>query len=382
MLSQLGCVDVLGMPNCALYRIPTARYSRVFAVARVHTRHVRTHRFRLAYLREGMENMRASPLEYVSMGPLYHHASPVLLARLASIRFHHPPIPTSLRLPLPPLYTGYNAIQPYITRRPSLSFSLRVCSLPLDRRSCVACVCVDTARGGENENSSRVRMLASGIQLERAIGPNGMKFLCGQTQERSRASFFSLAQPELPPIRTIFVQPESRVIEMASLFLRAYPERNEISLGECSFCSISHVERIDGISFFSGAGSSSFDLISNREGSEPPPPLTSFPGFTPEIFSIQLFPLCFLLSLSLTLFTVPPDILSSGTSEGEVSVLEGENATLSCKATGRPAPRVLWRREKSGSILMRGLHDPLIPGKILHFYLESSTLASVVPGDK
>lgn len=290
--------------------------------------------------------------------------------------------PTSLRLPPSPLCTGYNATQPYITRRPSLSFSLRVCSLPLDRRSCVACVCVDTARGGENENSSRVRMLASGIQLERAIGPNGMKFLCGQTQERSRASFFSLAQPELPPIRTIFVQPESRVIEMASLFLRAYPERNEISLGECSFCSISHVERIDGISFFSGAGSSSFDLISNREGSEPPPPLTSFPGFTPEIFSIQLFPLCFLLSLSLTLFTVPPDILSSGTSEGEVSVLEGENATLSCKATGRPAPRVLWRREKSGSILMRGLHDPLIPGKILHFYLESSTLASVVPGDK
>ncbi|KAK9300003.1 hypothetical protein QLX08_007205 [Tetragonisca angustula] len=58
---------------------------------------------------------------------------------------------------------------------------------------------------------------------------------------------------------------------------------------------------------------------------------------------------------------VPPDILSTGTSEGEVSVLEGENATLSCKASGRPSPRVLWRREKSGSILMRGLHDPLIP---------------------
>ncbi|XP_053973282.1 lachesin-like [Hylaeus anthracinus] len=58
---------------------------------------------------------------------------------------------------------------------------------------------------------------------------------------------------------------------------------------------------------------------------------------------------------------VPPDILSSGTSEGEVSVLEGENATLSCNASGRPPPRVLWRREKSGSILMRGLHDPLIP---------------------
>ncbi|KOC59299.1 Lachesin [Habropoda laboriosa] len=58
---------------------------------------------------------------------------------------------------------------------------------------------------------------------------------------------------------------------------------------------------------------------------------------------------------------VPPDILSTGTSEGEVSVLEGENATLSCNASGRPSPRVLWRREKSGFILMRGLHDPLIP---------------------
>ncbi|XP_046831384.1 lachesin-like isoform X2 [Vespa crabro] len=57
---------------------------------------------------------------------------------------------------------------------------------------------------------------------------------------------------------------------------------------------------------------------------------------------------------------VPPDILSSGTSEGEVSVLEGENATLSCKASGRPAPRVLWKREKSDFILMRGLHETLI----------------------
>jgi len=62
---------------------------------------------------------------------------------------------------------------------------------------------------------------------------------------------------------------------------------------------------------------------------------------------------------------VPPDILSSGTSDGEVSVLEGENATLSCKASGRPPPRVFWRREKSDSILMRGVHDPLIQGKVI-----------------
>ncbi|KAF7379583.1 hypothetical protein HZH66_014954 [Vespula vulgaris] len=62
---------------------------------------------------------------------------------------------------------------------------------------------------------------------------------------------------------------------------------------------------------------------------------------------------------------VPPDILSSGTSEGEVSVLEGENATLSCKASGRPAPRVLWKREKSDFILMRGLHEALVQGQLM-----------------
>lgn len=42
MLSQLGCVDVLGMPNCALYRIPTARYSWVFAVGRRDVTYART----------------------------------------------------------------------------------------------------------------------------------------------------------------------------------------------------------------------------------------------------------------------------------------------------------------------------------------------------
>ncbi|XP_015603649.1 lachesin [Cephus cinctus] len=56
---------------------------------------------------------------------------------------------------------------------------------------------------------------------------------------------------------------------------------------------------------------------------------------------------------------VAPDILTSGTSEGEVSVLEGENATLSCKASGRPQPLVLWRREKNKFILVRGLHEQL-----------------------
>jgi len=68
---------------------------------------------------------------------------------------------------------------------------------------------------------------------------------------------------------------------------------------------------------------------------------------------------------------VPPDILNSGTSDGEVSVLEGENATLSCKASGRPPPRVFWRREKSDFILVRGVHDPLIQGEISPWDLET-----------
>lgn len=43
MLSQLGCVDVLGMPNCSLCRIPMARYyGRVFAVGRRDVTYART----------------------------------------------------------------------------------------------------------------------------------------------------------------------------------------------------------------------------------------------------------------------------------------------------------------------------------------------------
>ena len=90
------------------------------------------------------------------------------------------------------------------------------------------------------------------------------------------------------------------------------------------------------------------------------------------VFDIILRILSYLV-LDLIIFSdlvlsVPPDILSSGTSDGEVSVLEGENATLSCKASGRPPPRVFWLREKSDFILMRGFHDPLIQGEISPLY--------------
>lgn len=56
-----------------------------------------------------------------------------------------------------------------------------------------------------------------------------------------------------------------------------------------------------------------------------------------------------------------PDILTTGTSNSDVIVKEGENATLECKATGRPEPTVSWRKEKN-MILKRDHRDQLAPG--------------------
>ncbi|XP_011300675.1 roundabout homolog 2 isoform X2 [Fopius arisanus] len=50
---------------------------------------------------------------------------------------------------------------------------------------------------------------------------------------------------------------------------------------------------------------------------------------------------------------VAPDILTSGTSESEVIVKEGENATLECKASGRPPPTVSWKKEKNDFLLRK-----------------------------
>ncbi|KAH1011613.1 hypothetical protein HUJ04_000944 [Dendroctonus ponderosae] len=49
---------------------------------------------------------------------------------------------------------------------------------------------------------------------------------------------------------------------------------------------------------------------------------------------------------------VPPDIINTDTS-GDLSVSEGENATLWCKATGHPTPRIVWKREDGQSIVLR-----------------------------
>lgn len=50
---------------------------------------------------------------------------------------------------------------------------------------------------------------------------------------------------------------------------------------------------------------------------------------------------------------VPPDIVYGGDTSADLAVTEGDNATLSCRATGRPPPRVSWKREDGEPIVIR-----------------------------
>ena len=49
---------------------------------------------------------------------------------------------------------------------------------------------------------------------------------------------------------------------------------------------------------------------------------------------------------------VPPDI-SDQMTVSDVTVREGENATLTCKAVGHPQPRIVWKREDGENIMLR-----------------------------
>lgn len=46
---------------------------------------------------------------------------------------------------------------------------------------------------------------------------------------------------------------------------------------------------------------------------------------------------------------VPPDIVDDS-STSDVTVNEGDNVTLTCTATGKPIPRIVWRREDGQKI--------------------------------
>lgn len=49
---------------------------------------------------------------------------------------------------------------------------------------------------------------------------------------------------------------------------------------------------------------------------------------------------------------VPPDIIDDGTSS-DVTVHEGDNVTLVCKARGHPVPKIVWRREDGENLVLR-----------------------------
>ncbi|KAJ8883825.1 hypothetical protein PR048_015680 [Dryococelus australis] len=51
-------------------------------------------------------------------------------------------------------------------------------------------------------------------------------------------------------------------------------------------------------------------------------------------------------------FSLPPDIVDEETSS-DVTVKEGENATLVCRATGHPHPRIIWKREDGTPLVLK-----------------------------
>nr|XP_022900206.1 lachesin-like [Onthophagus taurus] len=77
--------------------------------------------------------------------------------------------------------------------------------------------------------------------------------------------------------------------------------------------------------------------------------MDSNPGVEPQWLS------CFGVGfglVSMFKLQVPPDIMDNDNS-GDLSISEGDNATLWCRATGHPTPRISWKREDNQPFIIR-----------------------------
>ncbi|XP_042863453.1 lachesin-like [Penaeus japonicus] len=71
------------------------------------------------------------------------------------------------------------------------------------------------------------------------------------------------------------------------------------------------------------------------------------------------------LRLLYNLSVVVPPTIQDAHSSPDVEVKEGEEARLSCGATGTPTPTILWRREDARLIRLPGQQEPMWKGSTL-----------------
>jgi hypothetical protein len=69
--------------------------------------------------------------------------------------------------------------------------------------------------------------------------------------------------------------------------------------------------------------------------------------------------------LLVSLIPVPPDIITDESS-ADLTLMEGENATLSCHATGNPEPKITWRRENGQPLMLRTGSRDLVKREYLY----------------
>lgn len=65
---------------------------------------------------------------------------------------------------------------------------------------------------------------------------------------------------------------------------------------------------------------------------------------------------------------VPPDIKDEET-VSDITVKEGENATLACKAKGNPLPKITWKREDGQKIVMKNKPKKMLSKELRYYVL-------------